>query len=82
MVSKIKIALIAGIAAAGIATPAFAQSAGPTVYQYSLPSEAPGYGAVSQNRPTVARDRALYDSANAPGVDNWGSTTGRQGTGR
>jgi hypothetical protein len=75
MVSKTKIALIVAIAAIGIASPALADDFLP-IPQYSLPSEAPNYGAApsEQGRQTVVHGRALYDSAAAPtsnGTDNW-----------
>jgi hypothetical protein len=75
MVSKIKIALIAAIAAVGIATPALADDF-LVIPQYSLPSEAPNYGAApsAQGRQTVVHGRALYDSAVAPtnnATGNW-----------
>jgi hypothetical protein len=75
MVSKIKIALIAAVAAAGIATPALADGF-PVIPQYSLPSEAPGFGATprtvtgSHSHQTVVRSHALYDSAPVPSNDS------------
>jgi hypothetical protein len=97
MVSKTKIALIAAIAAVGIATPALADGV-PVIPQYSLPSESPDFGAAPapQSRQTVVHGRRLYDSAAARSYDNqsyqnsnynnWAndsewSTTGRQNSG-
>jgi hypothetical protein len=92
MVSRIKIALIAAIAAASIATPALADGF-PVIPQYSLPSEAPDFGATpapQSGRTVVVHGRALYNSAVVPSYDNqssnynnWAndsewSTTGRQ----
>ena len=76
MVSKINIALIAAVAAVGIATPALADGA-PAAPQYS-----------QQSHQTAVRGRALYNSA-VPSNDsnNWAndsewSTSGRQSSGR
>ena len=71
MVSKINIALIAAVAAVGIATPALADGV-PVVPQYSLPSEAPDFGAAphavvaTRSHQAAVRGRALYDSATVP----------------
>jgi hypothetical protein len=76
MVSKTKIAIIAAIAVVGIASPAFADGGFPAP-QYSLPSEAPDFGATPspQSRQTVVHGRALYNSAVVPTNnatdDNW-----------
>jgi hypothetical protein len=77
MVSKTKIALIAAIAAFGIATPALAEGF-LVIPQYSLPSEAPNYGAAPrvQDHQAVVGSRALYDSA-AP---NWAYDAGHSVT--
>jgi hypothetical protein len=97
MISKTKIALIAAIAAVGIATPALADGV-PVIPQYSLPSEAPGFGAAPalQRGKAVVHGRALYNSAVVPtygnqnyqssNYNNWASdsewsTTGRQNSG-
>jgi hypothetical protein len=86
MVSKTKIALIAAIAAIGMATPALADGVGGS----------PNFGATpaAQSRQTVVHGRKLYDSATAPNYDaqssnysDWAndaqwSTTGRQNSGR
>jgi|HubBroStandDraft_5_1064220.scaffolds.fasta_scaffold37340_2 hypothetical protein len=75
MISKTKIALIAAIAAVGIATPALADGF-PVIPQYSLPSEAPGFGVAPRavtgprSHQTVVRSRALYDSATVPSNDS------------
>jgi len=82
MVSKAKIALIAAIAAVGMATPALADGV----------LGSPNSGA-AQSRQTVVHARKLYDSATAPNYDaqssnnsDWAndaqwSTTGRQNSG-
>jgi hypothetical protein len=86
MVSKTKIALIAAIAAIGIASPALADDFLP-IPQYSLPSEALNYGAApsEQGRQTVVHGRALYDSAVAPtsnATDNWAYDAQQSSTSR
>jgi hypothetical protein len=97
MITKTKIALIAAVAAIGIATPALADGV-PVIPQYSLPSEVPTLvvDQSQQSHRAVAHSRALYDSATAPSNDsasygdtnynNWAndaewSTTGRQNAG-
>jgi hypothetical protein len=96
MVSKIKIALIAAIAAVGIATPALADGF-PVIPQYSPPSEAPDFGVAPapHSGRAVVHGRTLYDSTVVPSYggrndqsqhDDWAtdsewSTTGRQNSG-
>ena len=89
MVSKTKIALIAAIAAVGMATPALADGV----------SGSPNFGAApaAQGRQSVVHGRKLYNSATVPNYDAQGyqssnyndwandaewSTTGRQNSGR
>jgi hypothetical protein len=71
MITKTTLALVAAVALAGIASPALAQGV-PVIPQFSLPSEAPGYGAApaQQNRGTAVRSRTLYNSTVTPN-DNW-----------
>jgi hypothetical protein len=71
MVTMSKLALIAAVAAVGIASPAFAQDAAPGV-AYQLPSEMPGFGAQTapgNGQVAVHRGR-LYNSVVVPN-DNW-----------
>jgi hypothetical protein len=75
MVSKTKIALIAAIAAFGIATPALAEGF-LVIPQYSLPSEAANYGVapIANGRQAVVHGRTLYNSAASPAYNvngNW-----------
>jgi len=76
MITKSKFVVIAALAFAGLATPALAEGV-PAIPQYSLPSEAPGFGAAPnpQSRMTVVHGRALYNSAVVPTNnatdDNW-----------
>ena len=68
MVTLSKLAFIAAIAGVSVASPAFAQDAGPLV-QYQLPSEMPGFGAhtVQKNeRVTVRGGGRLYNSVVPP----------------
>jgi hypothetical protein len=67
MVTLSKLAFIAAIAGVAVASPAFAQDAGPLV-QYQLPSEMPGFGAhaVQKNEPVTVRGGRLYNSVVPP----------------
>jgi hypothetical protein len=85
MTNKTKLILAAGLMAIGLASPALADGV-PVIPQFSLPSEAPGFGnPVAPQRQTVVRNRALYNSTVAPNAgayqSEWpefgGGNTGR-----
>jgi hypothetical protein len=67
MVTLSKLAFIAAIAGMSVASPAFAQDAGPLV-QYQLPSEMPGFGThtVQNNERVTVRGGRLYNSVVPP----------------
>jgi hypothetical protein len=87
MANHNKIAMVAAILALGavaIVTPALADGF-PVIPQYSLPSQAPGFGTAPADHRAAIRDRTLYNSAVTPDAgrdyDSEWSTTGRQNAG-